>query len=577
MSSQESDPQPDLSGFDEAREPGGEREGEDASPGHRWREIAEQHRGPAEGAGADAGPEGGTEAGSRGGSRPDSRTGPGDGERLTPWSDPVEADLDRLRQEARRAGREDGEAGVPAADAESAVEPESERSLRERCRALYERWKNRELDRYQDGLAEAEEVVSERLNQVSLGIDKLERMTSELGRLKARVAMKRDEVSEELEAKRGTGQTGFTTRWYIAVLVFLGSVEFFANAPVFNSLLPRDPLTERQIQLISETSQGWFAGVQRVFAHIALRPDAALLAAGVVTFLCVLAHFFGHSLRDLVIKRDRQVRQEAVAGRSAMENVVPMVLTGVGLVLVLGVLYEARVTLGEVGERQFEQDMAQVEELRREAGFLRSDGDLLSANERSNRADDLESAATNLRDYALSMSRMSFPILLLNLTLVLCAMTAAYFHRTDTGTERFTERPFEEQRQQLIDRAEETADRISQQLAEAVRGIRKLRGKVNERPLSQGRSLAYQLESVLSLYRSENARVRGLDPSRIPAFRSKVELDVPTGGEEAELAGSVRDPSEYEEERSRLAQRFEEARGRFNEEVTSQGALASTA
>ena len=570
MSSQEPDPQPDLSGFDEARESGRGETEDDASPGHRWREIAEEHGARGEGPGAGTGGRGGAEAGGR-------AAGTADGDRLTPWSDPVEADLDRLRQEARRAGREDGEAGVPAADGEGAVEPESERSLRERCRALYERWKNRELDRYQDELAQAEEVVSERLNQVSLGIDKLERMTSELSRLKARVAMKRDEVSEELEAQRGDGQAGFTTRWYIAVLVFLGSVEFFANAPVFNSLLPRDPLTERQIQLISETSQGWFAGVQRVFAHIALRPDAALLAAGVVTFLCVLAHFFGHSLRDLVIKRDREVRKEAVAGRSAMENIVPMVLTGVGLVLVLGVLYEARVTLGEVGQRQFEQDMAEVEELRREAGFLRSDGDLLEANERTNRADDLEAAATDLRDYALSMSRMSFPILLLNLTLVLSAMTAAYFHRTDTGTERFTERPFEEQRQDLIERAEATADRISQQLAEAVRGIRKLRGKVNERPLSQGRSLAYQLESVLSLYRSENARVRGLDPGRIPAFRSEVELEVAAGGEEAEMAGSVRDPAEYEEERSRLAKRFEEARGRFNEEVTSQGALASTA
>lgn len=581
---------------------GGARGGEDGvDAGRRWRDIVheeERHRegprlpgserapeGPsaAEPSGessiplhGDAAPEPRPEGGERrsrprgGGAGRRDRPGPSrrPDESLTPWSDPLEDDIDRLRQEARRAAREDAEAGVPDPEGVDQGEPESERALRERCRALFERWKNRELTRYREALAAAEETVSERLTEASLGIDRFERLTSELRRLKVRMRIRRDEVKRELEGQAESAR-GLTTRVYVAALVFLGAVEFFANAPVFSSLLPRDPLTERQIQLVQETSEGWLAGAERVLAQILLRPDAALLAAGVVTFLCVLGHFFGHSLRDLVIKRDREVRKEAVSSRTSMENVVPMVLTGLGLVLVLGVLFEARVTLGEVGERRFDQDMAQVEELRRQADWLRADGDLLEANQRTNRADDLEEAATDLREYARSMSRMSFPILLLNLTLVLCAISAAYFHRTDYRPETFSERPFEEERGDLIEQAEAAAEKVSRLLAEAVRGLRELRGRASSRPLAEWRSVRSQLESVVALYRSENGRVRGIDPASIPAFRSSSGLDVELEDDDR-AAANIRDPEAYEQERQRLTERFEQVRERFTQEVMSQ-------
>ena len=64
--------------------------------------------------------------------------------------------------------------------------------------------------------------------------------------------------------------------------------------------------------------------------------------------------------------------------------------------LVLGVLYEARVRLGDVGESQYVNDQRQVEEWRREAALLVSDGDLLQANALRAQAEDLNSAATNL-------------------------------------------------------------------------------------------------------------------------------------------------------------------------------------
>lgn len=570
-----------------------------AESGRRWRDIVrEDERSRGGGARADSGGPRPTEGGSiplrawaqdeeprpqRPGEReaPSRRRGPapaegreaeragaGESGPLSPFSETLEDDVVRLREEARRSARSDAEAGVPSPDGDPEAIPESERSLRERCRALFERWKNRELARFRGKLAEAEERVAERLTEAGLAIDRYERLASELRRLRVRMAIRRDEVKRELEGQADAAR-GLSTRVYVGALVFLGSVEFFANAPVFSSLLPRDPLTEHQIQLVKETSEGWLAGAERVLAQILLRPDAALLAAGVVTFLCVLAHFFGHSLRELIIKRDREVRREAVSSRTSMENVVPMLLTGLGLLLVLGVLYEARVTLGQVGERRFQQDMTQVEELRRQADWLRADGDLLEANQRTNRADDLEEAATDLREYAASMSRMSFPILLLNLTLVLCAISAAYFHKTDYRPETFSDRPFEEERHALIEQAEGAAEKVSRLLADAVRGIRELRNLASSRPLAEWRSVRYQLESVISVYRSENGRVRGVDPSTIPAFRNPTSLEVGLDGDE-EAGSNIRDPEAYEEERRRLAERFERVRERFTEEVMSQ-------
>ena len=473
--------------------------------------------------------------------------------------------INGLREEAIRVARIDAEADVPQVDVEGRSESEVE--LAGRCQAFFERWQSHERRRVDDIVATNEEEISEKLGLTSIAIDRFERLTNDLIRLKARVSTRRLEVARELsQSEESAKERGIPTKVYLAAIGFLGLVEFFANAPVFGALLPRDPLTERQIRLVSETSEGWFAGAQRVFAQLILRPDAALLAAGVVTFLCVLAHFHGHSLRDLVIKRDREAKRHAVTTRSIMENVVPMVLSGIGLVLVLAVLFVARVKLGEVGEQQYQQDMAVVEELRRNAGWLRVDGDLLAANEQANRADDMEAAATELREYSASMSRLSWPILLLNTTLVLCAISAAYFHRRDDRRQFFNESPFEEERTDLILMAEESATEVTTLLAELVRRIRVLKGTLTSKPLDQWRSVSHQLEAVVALYRAENGRARAIDPRTIPAFQEAIDLQLdvdPDYGRDL----MARDPLEYEQERQLLKDRFEKVRQRFVQEA----------
>lgn len=484
------------------------------------------------------------------------------------WADGGSSDLgvERLREQAVRMAREDAAAGVPATEAASPTR--SEENLWEQCRAYFDRWRSRERQRFHTRLAEAEERISDKLEGASLAVDRFERLTNELVRLKARLSVKRREVTSDLGAERSGRMRGIPTKIYVVAISFLGVVEFFANAPVFSALMPRDPLTERQIRLVSETSEGWLAGAERVFAHLILRPDAALLALGVVTFLVVLCHFFGHSLREFVIQRDRSAKH-TVQARSQMENVVPMVLTGLGLVLVLGVLYEARITLGDVGEEQYAQDITVVEEFRRQAGWLRADGDLLAANEMTNRADDMEGAAHELREYAASMSRLSFPILLLNLTLVLCAISAAYFHRRDARREQFNETPFEEERRAFIESAESAAQEVAAFLSELTRHIRELKNLTFGRPEDEAPAMAHQLESVIALYRAENGRARGLDPGSVPAFAQPVSMNEYRDGAGDEAVKPLRPPEDYERERQAVKARFDEVRKRFNEEAMS--------
>jgi hypothetical protein len=479
-------------------------------------------------------------------------------------SDILETGLEALRDEALRLARADAEAGVPEADVTGS--PESERHLIERARALFARWKAQEHRRMDELVGEIEEHVASVQARLALGIDRFERVTNELIRLKARMAKRRWEVSEELAAEKEVRSEGLSTRVYVGAIAFLGSVEFFANAPVFSALLPRDPLSDRQMRLVTESSQGWLAGAERVMAHILFRPDAALLAAGVVTFLCVLAHFFGHSLRDLVVKRDRRVRREAVAAKSPLENVIPMVLTGIGLALVLSVLFEARMTLGEVGRSQYTQDMSAVQDLRRQAALMRSDGDLLAANQKTNQADDMQQAAEDLRDYATSMSRMSFPILLLNTTLVLCALSAAYFHRRDARRERFDDLPYEDERHALVDKGETLAEEASEHLADLGRSVRQLRSRLRSRTAEDWQSAAHHLEATVALYRAENGRSRGLDPRTLPAFAEPVSLGIDPEQVAREMNGLV-SIEDHEAERDRLASRFREARERFLEEA----------
>lgn len=469
--------------------------------------------------------------------------------------DAFEAGVARLQREAARLASGDAESDVPRLNVEG--RSESERELAERCRAFFRQWQTGQRKKLNQAVAAEERRIAESLGDTGLAVDRLERTIDDLRRLKGRRDARRRTAAETGRFQR------LPTRWYVAALAFLAGVELFANAPVFTALLPRDPATERQLLRVTEGAEGWMAGTQRVLAELVLRPDAALLAAGVVTFLLLLAHFFGHSLRSAVARRLTGDGSRAAVDEGRREDLVPLVLAGLGLVLVVGVLYQARVTLGEVGESRWERDTAVVETLRREAAGLRAEGDLVGANERVGRAEDMEAEAEALREYATSMSRLSLPILLLNVTLVLCAISAAYFHQQVVPRPP-AETSFERERRVLLEASDAAAVRVTDGLAALADHLRRLRDLLYERSLTESRALVHELEAVITLYRSENGRARGLDPRNVPAFREPVALEIDPAAEGADPPmRHRRSPDEYDRERLRLKERSAEARTRL--------------
>jgi hypothetical protein len=166
------------------------------------------------------------------------------------------------------------------------------------------------------------------------------------------------------------------------------------------------------------------------------------------------------------------------------------------------------------------------------------------------------------------MSGLSFPILLLNTTLVLVAITAAYFHMRDPRKDRFNELPWERQRRELVGFGDTVQETVAGAMGRAVQTIGEYRGMLTERPLNEAPALAHQLEATVVAYRAENGRLRGIDPREVPAFSEPVRLDLAVDATHV-VDMRVQDPGYYDGERKRIHERFEAVRAKFTEEATS--------
>ena len=159
-------------------------------------------------------------------------------------------------------------------------------------------------------------------------------------------------------------------------------------------------------------------------------------------------------------------------------------------------------------------------------------------------------------------------IVLADTTLILVAISAAYFHMRDRRRDRFNDTPFERQRRELVNLGDATQQRVADAMGDAVRTIRELSSLLSETPLREAPALASQLEATIVAYRAENGRLRGLDAREIKAFADPVELKL--GVDERDTRDLLmRDPEDYEAERRDLQDRFEKTRARFTEEATA--------
>jgi hypothetical protein len=141
--------------------------------------------------------------------------------------------------------------------------------------------------------------------------------------------------------------------------------------------------------------------------------------------------------------------------------------------------------------------------------------------------------------YAETVQRINDAIVLLNIGLVLAAMTLGFVYKREDLTDRQGEhaslKPLRKKLQLLereaLDHARLARIRLSEASAEAGR----INHLLESHPLRDWQAKQDRLQSVILQFRGENARLRGLDPANVIAFALPSRVVFPEVDENEEL------------------------------------------
>src|SRR5439155_13422212 len=124
------------------------------------------------------------------------------------------------------------------------------------------------------------------------------------------------------------------------------------------------------------------------------------------------------------------------------------------------------------------------------------------------------------------------PILILNIVLALTAVTASYCVAAPKIVEGKLIDPIIPELKSRV--ATLRVDAINQRQslrtldAEIQTAISRSKYLAGTRPLAEWQAKAQRLNAVVTLFRAENARLRGVDPESIIAFRQRPSIEFPT-------------------------------------------------
>jgi hypothetical protein len=161
-------------------------------------------------------------------------------------------------------------------------------------------------------------------------------------------------------------------------------------------------------------------------------------------------------------------------------------------------------------------------------------GDLSKVPELQQRLNEVKSKRDDWRErdgFAKDIGMMNTPILLLNIVLALTAMTAAYCVTEPRVSEgRVVDPNIPELRSKLAPlRLDVANQRQSLRTLDASiqSAISRAKYLASTHPLAQWEAKTRRLNAVVPLFRSENARARGVDPENIKAFKQKATIVFP--------------------------------------------------
>jgi hypothetical protein len=455
-----------------------------------------------------------------------------------------------LEQEAKQLAADWAEKGLPRHDVARAGVFEPEQVLGMKSLELFRQWRKRVRTKMQDTIQTASATLNRLIGESRSEVNALEATATERKNTQAQIdtlqQYKESDPSRVGYDRIFRNSFGF---WIFAAILTVA--EFTANFPVFRLLLPMDSTLVQLASTLGEAAEShtWLAGPLVLLQDMLLHFEAFLVALIAVVILVLLGKTTGSSARSIVAFSAKESPMAATTIRAHRRQHVFIFVAGLlGIVSVLSFMYFSRAQIAETAQSRVSSDsVALGQALAEQKG---AGTDLAKTAATTQRVTDATRTLRQHLDdaaYAQTVQRINRPIVLLNIGLVLAAMTLGFVYKKEDLTDRQGEHPALRglrAKLKLLDREallHARGARVS--LAGAAAQAGRINHLLESHPLREWQGKQDRLQSVILQFRGENARVRGLDPANVIAFASPSRVLFPEVDEQEEL----RRPTEFDQ------------------------------
>lgn len=420
---------------------------------------------------------------------------------------------------------------TPGALPDGVIEPEQ--VLARRAGELWQQWGNRVRVKLQDAIDSAADDVAQSVSKTRNALTEYRIARDELRHAEARIESIRKLESTERGPVR---YERLFPKWLTLLLgVALVLVEFVANQPVFRIIWPMPSnVTEALAGIIDEASTGQLAGLKVTSLEMLSYVEASLLALVVVILLFVLAKQFGASVRPLAALRDHDYPYAARSIRALhrQQKVISFV-TAFGCACILFFLYSARAQAPAIAEERYAKALEMEQQAQVRVDSVAVGADFAAVEVANNRLADASAERAHLEEaqaFARTIAVNSLGIFVLNLSLVCFGFVVGFMSDSRDLSETVGEHPDLPKLREKCAGLRASLQRLEDRAQEAVRSgelaAARVKSLLRSRPVDSLEAKRERLESVIPQWRTENARLRRLDPSIIGAFQRTVPLQL---------------------------------------------------
>jgi hypothetical protein len=451
-------------------------------------------------------------------------------------------ELDHLEQEAKQLAAQWAEKGLPRHDVERVGILEPEQVLAMKSLELFRQWAKRVRVKTQDQIQTGSAALNRLIGESRSEVNALDSTASERKATQAQIEgfqqFKESDPSRVGYDRILKSSIGF---WIFAVILTVA--EFTANFPVFRLLLPMNSTLVSLASTLGEAAEAhtWLAGPLVLLQDILLHFEAFLVALIAVVILVLLGKTSGSSARSIVAFRASESPMAATTIRSNRRQHVAILIAGVaGIAAVLSFMFYSRAQIAETAQSRVTSDSVS---LRQALSDQQAAGtDLAKTAATTQRVTDATRTLRQHLDdaaYAQTVQRINRPIVLLNIGLVLAAMTLGFVYKKEDLTDRQGEHPALRPLRTKMQALEREALGHARAARISIAGAAAQAGRINHllesNPLREWQGKQDRLQSVILQFRGENARLRGLDPGSVIAFAQPSRIVFPELDEDADL------------------------------------------